>query len=232
MPTGQLALNLPHREARGRDDFLVSESNAAAVAMIDRWPDWPASAVLLTGPAGAGKSHLAEVWRAMADAPVLHGLSHDAGEAPELLKAGALVIEDLPGDTLGETLLFHLLNLSKETKSHLLLTARELPASWGVRLPDLASRLKALPVVSIGLADDSLLRGVLLKLFADRQIDIDEAVLGYLVSRIPRSLETAGLVVAGIDRLALEQGASINRSFVSRILPQLIENAQLNLFIE
>ena len=226
----QLALNLPHRAAFGRDDFLVSESNAVAVSWIDRWPEWPNSAVLLVGPPGSGKSHLVEVWRQVSGARVVTGLGD--GDAAELLTSGALAVEDLPGEALDERALFHLLNHAREFKAHVLLTAREHPQAWGVHLADLASRLMALPAATIGPADDALLRGVLLKLFSDRQISVDEALLSYLISRMPRSLETARFAVAEIDRLALEERAEISRAFVARILPQVLGEAQLNLFIE
>jgi chromosomal replication initiation ATPase DnaA len=223
-------LELPHRAAYGREDFLVSGSNARAVSLIDSWPNWPSAAALLIGPAGSGKTHLVEVWRRMSGARAVSGLG--GTDAADLLSGGALAVENLPGGDLNETGLFHLLNLARELRAHVLFTAREHPISWGVRLPDLASRLQALPVAAIGDADDALLRGVLLKLFADRQIAVDEPVLTYLISRIPRSLATARLVVAEIDRHALEQGAAVGRSFVARVLPQILGDAQRDLFIE
>ncbi len=225
-----MVLNLPHRVASGRDDFLVSESNAAAVALVDSWPQWPTPSALLVGPPGSGKSHLAEVWRRNANAATISSIA--AGSVDELRPGAALVVEDLPGEALDEKALFHLLNHAREVKAHVLLTAREHPQNWGIELPDLASRLNALPIAMIGLADDALLRGVLLKLFADRQISVDESLLSYMISHMPRSLETARHAVGEIDRMALEQRAEVSRSFVARTLTQVLGSAQLNLFIE
>jgi chromosomal replication initiation ATPase DnaA len=230
MAARQLALDLPHRPALEREDFLISSSNADAVAFIESWPHWPAPVAMLLGPPGSGKSHLVEVWRKSSRADVIRGFASSV--LPHILRHGALAVEDLPGEGFEERELFHLINLAREMKASVLLTAREHHAKWGLRIPDLVSRLNAIPVAEIREADDALLRGVLLKLFSDRQIMVDEALLSYLVTRLPRSLEAAGRAVVAIDRLALEQGSAVNRSFVARILPQLIENKQLNLFIE
>jgi chromosomal replication initiation ATPase DnaA len=226
----QLALDLPHRVALGREDFLVSDSNRAAVAMIDSWPAWPTAATLLIGPPGSGKSHLVEVWRQMSGAQVI--ASDQLKDSTDMVTRSAVAVDDLPGDSLDETALFHLLNLAREVKANVLLVSALRPRAWDIKLPDLGSRLNALPVATIGPADDALLRGVLVKLFADRQLAVDEALLSYLIARMPRSLETARHVVAEIDRRALEEGISVTRASVARLLPQVIDDAQLNLFIE
>lgn len=214
----QLALALPHRAALAREDFLVSPSNAAAVALIDRWPDWPSHAVLLVGPAGSGKSHLVEVWRQMSGARRVAADSLRQTDVPGLLEAGSLALEDAPGERLDEKALFHLMNLAREQGSRLLITAAAHPASWGLALPDLVSRLRAAPVVELGPPDDELLRGVLVKLFADRQLAVDEPLVSFLLTRMPRSLDAARLLVAEIDRRALEEHAEVTRPFVSRVL--------------
>ena len=220
---GQLVLDLAHREAQGRDDFLVTPSNAAAVAMVDRYPDWPHYGVVLLGDAGSGKSHLLEVWRQAAGARLI-AASGLAGEPPDqLLAGGALAIDDAPGANLDERALFHVLNLARQTGSHVLIASNLDPAQWAVALPDLASRLRALAVARLDPPDDVLLRGVLVKLFADRQLAVEEPVVSYLMLRMPRSLEAARALVAEIDRLALVEQAAVTRGLASRVLQRLTE---------
>jgi chromosomal replication initiation ATPase DnaA len=219
----QLVLALPHRTALGRDDFLVSPANAAAVAMIDQWPDWPSHALLLVGPPGSGKSHLVEVWRQASGAARIAADDLDEAAVPELLSSGNLAIEDAPGPALNERALFHLLNLARQQGARVLITAQRPPGLWGVTLPDLQSRLRAAPVAELGAADDPLLRGVLVKLFADRQLAVEESVISYLVVRMPRSLDAARHLVAEIDRRALEDKAQISRVLVARVLSALAE---------
>jgi chromosomal replication initiation ATPase DnaA len=212
----QLTLDLPLRPALGRDDFLVTETNRAAVALIDQWPEWPVHAAVLIGPAGSGKTHLAEVWRQRSDAS-RGALNIEA--VPSLMAGGACVIEDLDRSTLDETALFHLLNVAQQDGGSVLLTASAWPLA--VTLPDLASRLRALPFAAILPPDDELLRGVLVKLFDDRQIGVDEGLITYLMARMPRSLDMARRVVAEIDAIALEQGAEVTKSFAGRVLAGL-----------
>lgn len=219
----QLVLDLPHRAALGRDDFLVTPSNAAAVALIDRYPDWPHYGVVLSGAAGSGKSHLLEVWRQRSGARMV-----DAGEigrmAPETVTdGGALAIDGAPGKRLDERALFHLLNLTRQTGGHVLIASDSDPASWPVTLPDLATRLKALAVVRLDPPDDALLRGVLVKLFADRQLAVEESVISYVMLRMPRSLDAARALVADIDRLALTEQAPVTRGLAARVLEGLTE---------
>lgn len=214
----QLILDLPFRPALEREDFLVSSANAQAAALIDAWPQWPSSALVLVGPAGSGKTHLGEVWR-LRSAAQRHG---PGLELPASGEAFAWLIEDMPG-AMAETPLFHLLNLAREHGGHVLMTSRSAPAAWNIALPDLASRLKAATVVEIGAPDDALLRAVLLKHFADRQLAIDESIIGYLLARMPRSLEAARSLVAAIDREALEARAEVTRPLVSQILKRIVE---------
>lgn len=214
----QLAFDLPHRPAWGRDDFLVSPSNAKAVALIDLWPNWPANTLILLGPPGSGKSHLAAVWHEMTGAGLATPADLRKHDVPRLLEKGALVIEDAPGEALDEPAFFHLLNLAREQKAYVLITAERAPVAWNIAVPDLLSRLKAAPSAQLGAPDDALLRGVLVKLFADRQIGIDEAIVSYLLSRMPRELAAASTLVAEIDRRALEERAEVTRSFVARVL--------------
>lgn len=214
----QLVFDLPHREALGREDFLVTASNAAATALIDQWPLWPSYGAVLLGPAGSGKSHLVEVWRAKSGARRVPAGALEVAAVPDLLAFGSLAIEDAPGEMLDQRALFHTLNLARQSGAHLLITA-ELPCeSWPIELPDLLSRLRALPSVKLLPPDDDLLRGVLVKLFADRQIAVDETVVSFLLMRMPRSLDAARLLVAEIDRRALEEKADVTRPFVARVL--------------
>ncbi len=220
---GQLALDLSFRPAMSREDFLIASSNEAAVGMVDLWPDWPHPALLIVGPQGSGKSHLAEVFRMRAGGSKVTAGDLTVDAVPDLLSAGACVVEDLPGKAgaEAETALFHLLNLAKESRGFVLLTACNYPALWNISLKDLASRLNAAPAVALGTPSDTLLRGLLVKLFADRQISVDESVVGYLVRNMERSGNAARLLVEEIDRRSLAAKAPVTRPFASKVLRSL-----------
>jgi chromosomal replication initiation ATPase DnaA len=224
----QLALDLAHRVANGRDDFLVSPSNAAAVRLVDEWPAWPSHVAILTGPHGSGKSHLAQVWQARSGASVLKAAELARDEVAEAFASKALVLEDVTPGAFDETMLFHVANFARQEGGQVLLTSSFEPGQWNVKLPDLASRLNSFPVIRIGAPDDALLRGVLVKLFADRQIAVDEALISYVVTRMPRSLDAARKLVAEIDRLALAEKAEVTRSFVSRVMGKLLSPGLFN----
>jgi chromosomal replication initiation ATPase DnaA len=214
----QLTLDLPHRAAQGAEDFLVSNCNRAAVRLIDSWPDWQETVQLLTGPAASGKTHLVRVWQALSGARTLYPSGLDIGFIDSLGAGTPLAVEDADRSGYDEKALFHLLNLAREKRLFVLLTARVPPARWKVALPDLASRLNAAPVVEIGAPDDGLLRTVLLKQFADRQLDIDPKVLEFMALRIDRSLEAAARAVEAVDRAALATGRKIGRQLVLEAL--------------
>lgn len=216
----QLAFDLPIRSSLGRRDFFVSAANAAAVAMIDRWPDWPASTLFLVGPPGSGKSHLAHVWSGASGATLQPAAALRIEHVPEALAANALALEDAPGSGLDETAFFHLMNLARERRAFVLVTSETLPAQWPVKLADLRSRLRASPVVELKPPDDGLLGAVLAKHFADRQIALDTAVVSYLVSRMERSFDAARRLVAEIDRRALAEKAEVTRNFAARVLAE------------
>ena len=214
----QLTLDLDHAESFARDDFLDGPPNAAALALIDNWPDWPSRMVALVGPEGSGKSHLASIWAAQAGARRIAARALVERDVPAALVTGALVVEDAAGAAFDETAMFHLLNLAREERAFLLLTARMAPASWSVRTPDLASRLKALPVVALAPPDDALLRALLVKLFADRQLGVDEPLIGYVATRIGRSFADARAAVARLDREAMRRQRPLTRALAADVL--------------
>lgn len=214
----QLSLALGHRESFDRADFLSGRGNETALALIDRWTEWPARALALTGPEGSGKSHLAAIWSQAAGARVMAARALDAASVPQALVTGALAVEDADRGGLDEAALFHLLNLAREQAAYLLMTARRPPAAWPARLPDLASRLRALPVVTLDPPDDALLAAVLVKLFADRQLAVDERLIEFLVNRIERSFAAAQAAVAELDSEAMRLKRPVTRALAAEIL--------------
>jgi chromosomal replication initiation ATPase DnaA len=217
----QLVLDLPHRPALGADDFLVSSCNAAAVDLIDSWPGWPQQVHLIEGPGGCGKSHLANVWRHKTGAEIVDVLQLSERCVAEMDFEKGIILEDLDRTAIDEHSLFHLLNLAKERGFCVLITARMPPGRWNVQLPDLISRLRALPVSAIGGPDDALLSAVLLKHFSDRQLNVEPQVLKFLTARMVRSMEAARELAAAIDKAALATGKKITRQFSGEILEQL-----------
>jgi chromosomal replication initiation ATPase DnaA len=199
----QLALALDHDESFAREDFLSGPGNAAALALIESWPDWPGRALVLAGPEGCGKSHLAAIWAEQSGARFLAGRALADADLPAALATGALVVEDLAASAADERALFHLINMAREEEAFLLITARAPPAAWPVALRDLVSRLRALPVMTLAPPDDTLLRAVIVKLCADRQLALDDSVVSYLVTRIERSFAAARAAVIALDREAL-----------------------------
>jgi chromosomal replication initiation ATPase DnaA len=211
--TEQLPLELGHRPALGRDDFLVSDSNADAVGWIDLWPDWRSPGLVIVGPPASGKSHLAQVWCARSGAASV-GLAAlaEPGAAARLAEYRCIVIDDADRGA-DERNLLHLYNLLAERGGSLLMTALEPPARWGLRLADLRSRLSALPVVAIRAPDDALIQAVLVKLFADRQLRVDPELVAYLSARLDRSLAVATNAVDILDRSALASRRALTIPF-------------------
>jgi len=220
----QLVLDLAHRQALGEEDFLVSRSNAAATELIDRWPDWPHPACVVTGPQGSGKSHLANVWRLRSSAGVVPG--NELGDAAvcAVPERGAVVVEDIDRGLADEKALFHLLNRARENALSVLITSRRAPGDLVFQVPDLRSRLRALPVVELSAPDEALLKAVLVKLFCDRQLNVEPAVIDYLSVRMERSMEAASRIVAMIDRLALAMHRKVTRPLAAQALAALEEN--------
>jgi chromosomal replication initiation ATPase DnaA len=216
----QLVFELAHRPALGVEDFLVSQSNQEAVALVDRWPDWPVGAAVISGPPGSGKSHLANVWRLKSNAAVTRAQDISMAGVPELSAAAALVVEDI-ASLRDEQALFHILNLVREQRLAVLLTSHKPPGDLVITLPDLKSRLKALPFAAIAPPDDALLQFVLVKLFADRQLTVEPATVSYIMLRMERSLEAARLIVAEVDRQALVLRRGATRAVASAALEKL-----------
>jgi chromosomal replication initiation ATPase DnaA len=214
----QLTLDLEHAESYARDDFLGGPSNAAALTLIDSWPDWPNRVVALIGPEGSGKSHLASVWAGLTGARSIAARALRDNDVPVALATGALVVEDAAEAGFDETAMFHLLNLAREEGAFVLLTARTAPVVWTIRTRDLASRLKAVPVVALAPPDDALLRAVLVKLFADRQLGVDEQLVGYVATRIGRSFADAKAAVATLDQEAMRRQRPLTRALAAEVL--------------
>jgi chromosomal replication initiation ATPase DnaA len=214
----QLAFALPHAESLTRDNFLEGPANAAGLALIDAWPDWPNRVMLLVGPEGSGKSHLASIWAEQSGARVTSAHALTPAAVPGALATGALVIEDLKPPDLDERALFHLMNLAREDGAFVLVTARTPPSAFEVDLRDLRSRLRAIPVVSLLPPDDQLFRALIVKFCADRQLAVDESVVSYLATRIERSYAAARLAVERLDAEALRLGRPVTRALAADLL--------------
>ncbi len=200
-------------------------ANAAAVEAIQGWHDWPQGKLLLIGPEGAGKTHLAHVWAALTGARLVAATGLNEAEVPGLTTQ-AVVVEDadrIAGDARAERALFHLHNLALERGHGLLMTARLPPAHCGLGLPDLASRMQSSAVVTLAAPDDALFSAVLMKLFTDRQVAVDPGLIVWLTRRIDRSFARAGRVVEALDRAALEQGRPITRPLAAAVLDKLAQ---------
>jgi chromosomal replication initiation ATPase DnaA len=218
-PPRQLVLDLAARPALGRSHFFVSPANALALAQVDAWPAWPGRRLAVAGPEGSGKTHLAHVWAARSRAQLI-----GAEELPDLDLAAvpedaAFAVEDADGlfGPVAEEMLFHLCN-RLAARGSLLVTGREPPARWPLRLPDLASRLAVAPVARLELPDDDLLAAVLAKLFADRQLVVAPEVVRYLAVRIDRALAAAERVVAAIDRTGLAERRPVSLRLAGEVL--------------
>ena len=211
--TGQLPLDLGRRTALGREDFLVGAANRDAVAWIDLWPDWPAPGLVIYGPAGCGKSHLAELWRLRSDAVCLTAGQVDGATVEGFARQQrSVVVEDIdrPGAKgLDLRALLHLHNLIAERGGHLLVTTRVAPVRLDIELADLRSRIMALPAVAVGPPDEELIGVVLVKQFADRQLRVAPEVVTYIVPRLERSFAAVGRVVQALDTAALANRRNI-----------------------
>lgn len=215
----QLSFDLPSKTALGREDFFVSSANALAVAMMSA-TSWPGNKLVLSGPAGAGKTHLAHVWAAETGGRIVQAAALRFDDVPDLAK-GPVAVENVPlivPDLQQQKTLFHLHNLVLAEGHTLLMTGRDAPKSWALPLADLQSRVEGAHHVALEYPDDALLGAVLTKLFTDRQLNPGPEVIAYLVKHMDRSFETAARVVDQLDNLALTEKRDITRALAIRVL--------------
>lgn len=227
----QFPLALDHRPSMAPEDFLVVPGNQEALGWIDRWPNWPAPALILYGPVGCGKSHLAQLWRRRSRAPLVRPDELSLAILPAILAQAHAVAVDGAESVAGvgdlEWALLHLYNLAAQNQGHLLLLAERPPPLWPVKLADLRSRLLAAPAVGVGQPDDEMLAAILVKLFSDRQLHPAPEVIHYLLPRMERSFAGARRLVEALDHASLSQRRRITVRLAREILQDLSEPAQL-----
>lgn len=217
----QLVLDFDHRPALSGEDFLIADCNRHAMAWLDRWPNWPTPAIVVFGDPGCGKTHLAQVFLVEAQAVEIATEELTTLDPIAIMgSAKACLVEDVDRLVAAgfERNLLHLYNWAQETKRTVLMTARSAPSRWDIKLADLRSRLQAVPAIEIGSPDDALISAVLVKLFADRQLRVDDDVVHYLVTRIERSFEAARRVVGKIDSRSLKSKRRITLPLVREVL--------------
>jgi chromosomal replication initiation ATPase DnaA len=220
----QLLLDIGLSGSMSRDDLIVTRSNREAVLLIESWPNWPGPAVVLAGPPGSGKTHLATIWRELADARPCDPNALAAGDLDAAQAGSALLLDGVEPGGFDENALFHIMNAARANGGSLLMTSAHWPGAWRVQTPDLRSRIQAATTVEIAEPDDELLVGVMTKLFADRQIVVDAAVIGYLASRIERSLASARAIVDRLDKASLARKAKITRAFAAAFVREYDTN--------
>jgi chromosomal replication initiation ATPase DnaA len=231
----QLTFDLPVREALQREEFFVSPSNAIALATLDAAELWPSNKLVLTGPRGSGKTHMAHVWAVDRDAVIIGVDELLHADIPLLASMRHVVVEnadrivDLPNARDTEEALFHLHNLTLAEGGHLLVTASTPPNLWKLSLPDLASRMQGSSVAKIDAPDDALLSAMLLKQFEDRQLAVSYPLIPFLVKRMERSTANLRSIVEALDTAALRLGKPISRKFAAQVLDNISLNAQDNL---
>lgn len=219
----QLAFDLPYIEGLSVDDFHLSPFNRAAFSVVSAWPHWPDPVVIIIGPEGCGKSHLAAIWMQKTSATLLGLQDLTVENIPNITASKALLIEDIDqlSKKLDENALFHLLNLVRQSGGHLMITARTRPDSWGIVTLDLLSRLRLAPMVEIAPPDDALFRVLIAKLLHDRQLLVEPNVIEYLMLRIERSFSSARAIVAALDRHSLEKSRPVTRNVAAEVLNAL-----------
>ena len=220
--SAQLPLDLPHRVSLERDNFLVTQANAQAVAWLDQWPSWPAPVLVIYGPAASGKTHLTCVWAQKSSAVCVDWQKLRETDLDTLFEnSKALILDDAHlylSNRDYETQLFHLYNLAKEKNASLLMTMEEAPSHISFALPDLESRLRAAPSVAISAPSDEELIAVLVKMFSDRQIMLSQDVIDYILPRIERSYDAARKLVERADLLSLVEKKKITIPLIRRVI--------------
>lgn len=217
-PHMQYTLPLTPSPVYGAENFVVSDSNREAMAWVQAWPEWEAQALIVTGPRASGKTHLARIWQERARACAIDAQSVEEDDIPALLAEQAAAVLEQADRVRSPATLLHLLNYARERSVFLLLTAAAPPPAWPYVLPDLTSRLAALPHAELRAPDDALLSALLTKLFADRQLSVDAAVITFLVQRIERSFAAAADAAQQLDRMALEQGRAVTMTLARQLL--------------
>lgn len=225
---GQFIFDLAHKVSFAPEDFLVVPGNNQAVAWFERWPQWPGSGLILYGPEGAGKSHLASIWQRRSQARLLTPaeIMGDLGLMTKIKPATSYLIENAEQieGMQGERMLLHFYNWVVEHRGCMVMTARAPVSGWSLSLPDLTSRLKALPQVAIAPPDDEMLGLVLMKLFSDRQLRVSEEVLNYILPRIERTPRAAAQVVDALDRASLQISRRITIPLAREILAEILKD--------
>lgn len=220
----QLPLDLALRPALDREAFFVSASNAEALAMVEAWRDWPGGKLALTGAGGSGKTHLAHVWAADIGATVINAVDLPHADLPALADTGAVAVEDVDhlaamgNPRKAEAALFHLHNMLAGAGGKLLVTGKGAPTRWRIATPDLASRLQAASLATLGAPDDTLIHAVIVKIATDRQLDLDARLPPFLALRLDRSLASIADALAELDRQALAVQRRVTVPFARQVL--------------
>ncbi len=206
------------RPALTREDFLVAPSNAAAVAFIDRWPDWPARRGALFGPRGCGKSHLVEVWRAATSALRIDASALTPAFVVSLPEDADIAIEDMDAAMPDADRDVALLALFERSKGTLLFTGESAPQFWPVATGDIRSRFAALLALGMEPPGDALLEGLARKLFADRQLKVPDAVIDRILVKLERTPAAISAFVAAADAKAMAERRAIGERLVLELL--------------